>query len=242
MSCVAGHQPNLYPYAGFFAKTAAVDKFVIVDNTQYVKKEYHNRNRVILRNGDVIWLSIPVKNAGRYKQQINEAVIDGTAWKRVHERTLALNYKPAPWFDWLFADLVELWKRDWRMLADYNLSVIKLCLGKLGVDTPLYLASELEISGASTELIANICDASKCDAYLHGAHARDYVDFNLLETRGIKSLIQDYQAVEYPQTAPGFTPNLSILDIIFNNGPKSLDVILEGQKISPLGDPKRQIR
>jgi len=231
MSCVAGHQPNLYPYPGFFAKAAAADRFVVVDNTQYVKKEYHNRNRVLFRNGDVKWISIPVKNAGRYKQKINEAEIDGDSWKRVHERTLLLNYKPAPWFDWIFPDLLELWEGEWKTLADYNIAFIKLCFEKLEIKTPIAIASEIGAEGKSTKLIANICESTGCDTYLHGKHAKDYVDFNLLEARGIKSLIQNYQPTEYPQTLQGFVPNLSILDMIFNNGPKTLDIILKGQKI-----------
>jgi len=231
MSCVAGHQPNLYPYAGFFAKAAHADRFVIVDNSQYVKKEYHNRNRILLRDGSVKWLHIPVKNSGRYKQRINEAEIDGTAWRRVHERTLALNYKRAPWFEWLFPELLDLWSRDWRFLADYNIAFIDLCFGKLGISTPDERASDLGISGVATELIADICAKTGCDTYLHGKHARDYVDFELLESRGVKNLLQDYDAAEYPQTVPGFVPNLSILDAMFNNGPSTLEVVLQGQRV-----------
>ncbi len=229
MSCVAGHQPNLYPYAGFFAKAASVDCFVIVDNTQYVRKEYHNRNRILFRDGSVRWLSIPVRNAGRYKQKILEVEIDGgKPWRRMHERTLLVNYKPAPWFDWFFPKLVGLWEREWRLLVDYNIAFIELCFEAMGVDTPVLKASGAGISGAATELIADICRATGSDTYLHGKHACDYVDFASLESRGIKNLIQDYQSVEYLQTAPGFVPNLSILDVLFNNGPTSLDVVMKG--------------
>ena len=233
MSCVAGHQPNLYPYAGFFAKAASVDCFLIVDNTQYVRKEYHNRNRVLFRDGSVKWLSIPVKNAGRYKQSIDEVEIDyAKPWRRVHERTLLANYRPAPWFDWFFPMTMELLSREWRFLADYNIAFIELCFESLGIDTPVLRASKEGIVGVATDLIANICLTTGHDTYLHGKHARDYVDFDRLESHGIKNLIQDYRAVEYPQTVPGFVPNLSILDVLFNNGPKSLDVVMAGHGLT----------
>ena len=115
MSCVAGHQPNLYPYAGFFAKVANVDKFVIADNTQYVKKEYHNRNRIKLLNGSVQWLTVPVKNSGNFKQKINEAEIDNSQnWRRKHEQSICVNYRKTPFLDLYFEDFQALLSKEWR--------------------------------------------------------------------------------------------------------------------------------
>jgi hypothetical protein len=233
MSCVAGHQPNLYPYGGFFAKVANVDKFVIADNTQYVKKEYHNRNRIKLIDGSVIWLTIPVKNAGHYKQKINEAEIDNSlGWKRKHERTLLVNYKKAPYLDHYFSLFLELLLRDWKYLSDYNIAVIKLCLQILEIDTPVSIASELVVSGNSTGFILDICKKTDSDAYMHGKHARDYVDFSLLKEAGIQNYIQEYKAVEYKQVVGDFEPNLSILDILFNCGPDSKKIILDAHSSS----------
>ena len=232
MKLVAGHQPNLYPYGGFFAKLATVDEFVIVDNTQYVKKQYHNRNSVKFPDGEVRWMTIPVRNSGHYKQRINETEIDDSLnWRRKHEKTLRSNYSSAPFFDEFYPQIKLLLNMKWRFLADYNIAVIKTCVEYLKIDTPLVKASEIPIAGASTELILDICRKTASDTYLHGKHARDYVDFKLLENAGITNLIQDYSAVAYPQVVGDFTPNLSILDIIFNCGPKSLEVILAGQKI-----------
>ncbi len=235
MSLVAGHQPNLYPYGGFFAKAAAVDTFVIVDNTQYVKKQYHNRNRIKLMNGEVIWLSIPVRNAGRFMQKINEAEIDNTkSWARDHARTLLLNYKKAAFFDECFPPFEELLRREWRMLADFNIEVIKTCLCLLGITAPAPLASAEGISGEATGLILDICRKTGSDSYLHGMHSRDYVDFPMLDTAGVRSLVQDFKPIEYPQVGSGpFAPNLSILDSLLNCGSvKTRELILAGNLIS----------
>lgn len=222
MICVAGHQPNLYPYGGFFAKAASVDKFVIVDNTQYVKKQYHNRNRIKLKNGNAVWLSIPVINSGRYKQAINEVEIDSQQnWTKNHQKTLFLNYKKAPNFDKYFPGIETLLNRKWTRLVDFNLAFIRYCFNVLEIDTPLYVASEESICGNSSELIYNICLKTDADAYLHGKHSRDYVDFNLLRERGITNYIQDFKSIEYPQSSGDFIPNLSIIDILFyHDAPK----------------------
>jgi len=229
MICVAGHQPNLYPYAGFFAKIANVDRFVIADNTQYVKKEYHNRNRIKLLDGTVSWLSISVKNSGNYRQKINEAEIDDSQdWKRKHEKSLLVNYRKSPYLELFLPNFQELFSMDWVFLSDFNIAVIKLCVEILQINTPVMIASELGVSGDSSSYILDICRKTESDAYMHGKHAYDYVDFEFLEKEGIKNIIQDYKAVEYQQVSGEFEPNLSILDILFNCGPESRNIILDG--------------
>ncbi len=233
MSCVAGHQPNLYPYAGFFAKVANVDKFVIADNTQYVKKEYHNRNRIKLIDGSIHWLTVPVRNSGKFKQKINEAEIENSQnWRRKHEKTLYVNYRKSPFIDLYFEEFQALWRKEWHLLSEYNIAIIKLCLKLLDISTPVALASEMKISGNSTGYILDICKKSKCNAYMHGKHAYDYVDFQCLEENGIANFIQTYSAVEYHQTSTTFSPNLSIVDILFNCGEDSKKIILAGQSLA----------
>lgn len=232
MKCVAGHQPNLYPYGGFFAKIASVDTFVIVDNTQYVKKQYHNRNRVLLHNGQTMWLTIPVQNAGNFKQKINEVEIDNAAnWNKKHTKTLIANYKKAPFFSQYFPQFEALLDKDWHVLFHFNLAFIKLCMEILGIDTPVLIASEENIEGKASELILEICLKTGSDTYLHGKHSRDYVDFDFLSQAGIKNLIQDFQAQSYPQRNEVFVPNLSIIDVLFNCGTKSKDILLQSQQI-----------
>ena len=234
MKCVAGHQPNLYPYGGFFAKVAVCDIFIIVDNTQYVKKEFHNRNRVRLQNDKVIWLTIPVKNAGNYKSKINEMQIDNSInWKRKHLKTISLNYKSTPYFEQYFEEFEKLLTQDWDLLVDFNIAFIKLCIATLQLNTPIFTASEMKISGKSTNLILDICKKTDSNAYLHGKHAKDYVDFNFLNKNGINNLIQDFSPQLYPQgNSQIFTPNLSILDMLFNLGEDTLNFLLNSQKIS----------
>lgn len=232
MSCVAGHQPNLYPYGGFFAKMASVDEFVIVDNTQYVKKQYHNRNRILELNGNARWLSIPVKNSGRFKQRIFEVEVDNDQnWRKSHLKTLMVNYRKAAFFDLVFPEVEKILTRDWNKLADYTIAFINMCVKIMNISTPIKLASDLGVEGKATELILDLCRKTGADTYLHGIHSRDYVDFDRLSQAGIKNLVQTYQEIEFKQTAPGFTPNLSILDILFNCGSNSLKTILAGNHI-----------
>ncbi len=233
MKCVAGHQPNLYPYGGFFAKLASVDFFVIVDNTQYVKKEYHNRNRLKLLDGEAHWISIPVLSSGRFTQKICEVEIAPSSdWRRVHLRTMSANYRRAEHFGDFFPVMESLLARDWTHLADFNIAFIREVMDFLSIRTPVARAGELGISGKASELILDICRKSSSGAYLHGKHSRDYVDFGMLESNGISNLIQDFTPIPYRQTIEPFIPNLSVLDMLFNLGKNAFDVIMQGNTVS----------
>ena len=230
MTCVAGHQPNLYPYAGFFAKAAKADMFVIADNTQYVRKEYHNRNRIRLIDGSSAWLTVPVRTTGRRFQKINEAEIDNSSnWRKKHEQALKFNYRKSPYLKRYLPEIVALLEENNKMLADFNIAIIRLCMKFLNITTPVYRASELGVAGHSTEYILDICRKTGSDTYLHGRHAEDYVDFTILENAGIKSRIQTYSPAPYPQPPhETFMENLSVLDILFNCGEDSCRIILAG--------------
>jgi hypothetical protein len=235
MKLIAGHQPNLYPYGGFFSKMLKADEFVIVDNTQYVKKQYHNRNRVKLVDGEVVWLSVPVKNSGRYKQAINEVEIDNSQkWREKHKNTLVRNYKKSPFFDEFYPGFEDLLSKEWKRLYNFNFEVIKLSAKYIGISTPLSIASEIGAQGKASELILDICRKTGGDAYLHGKHAVDYVDFELLKNGGVENYLQSFNSEQYFQHGKEFVPNLSILDILFNCGNETLSFLDESTSISLL--------
>jgi hypothetical protein len=232
MRCVAGHQANLYPYGGFFAKAASAAHFVIVDTTQYVKREYHNRNRVKLSNGAEHWLTIPVKTAGRFDQALGEVEIDDRSnWQREHLRCFELNYAKSTHFDRYFPRFRALLEEPYRLLADYAIAVIRCSFDILGITTPVSLSSELGARGKNVELVADLCRKTGFDAYLHGKHAHDYIDFEFLKAAGIRSFIQEWTAAPYPQPWGPFIGNLCILDVIFNCGPESLVAVMAGNRI-----------
>ncbi len=233
MSVVAGHQVNHLPYGGYFAKMNSVDVFVLVDNTQYVKKEFHNRNRILSMNGSSLWLSVPVLTSGRFHQKINEVEINNTTgWVKQHLKTIRVSYGKAPYFVDIFPRLESIYQQNWTYLADLNIAIIKLFREQLEISTPVQIASELGASGKASHLIADICQRTASSTYLHGKHSRDYVDFGVLESHSIKSLIQSFECREYPQRGSVFCPNLSVIDLLFNCGPDSLDILMSGHHVS----------
>jgi len=173
-----------------------------------------------------------VVNAGRYQQSIRECEIEpGAPWKKAHLKTLSLNYAKAPYFDLYFSQFEALYHRDWSRLPEFSVAIIRLCFELLEIDTPILMGSDLGIEGKATELIADICRKTGADTYLHGAHAVDYVDFDVLKSHGLNSLLQEYHAQPYAQQHGPFIADLSILDMLFNCGSDSSRIMLEGNTI-----------
>ena len=232
MLLCAGHQPNFWPYGGFFAKMDYADIFVIADNLQYVKKEYHNRNRIKLANGKEKWLTVPVINKGRLYQKINEAEINYTSdWVSDHLNSIKFQYQKAPYFDLYFEKIEEIYRQKFTKLFDLNFAIINFCKNELNISTETKLSSEMNAEGKASEFIKAITLKSGCDSYLHGIHSLDYVDFKLLEQNKITSFIQTYTQQNYPQINGEFLPNLATLDILMNCGDKALELINKGNLV-----------
>jgi hypothetical protein len=139
---LTGHQPNYLPYAGFFEKIARSDRFLVVDNVQFVKRGtfgWMHRNRI--RSGSPEgwdWLSVPVLSKGRFHQKILEAEVDNsTPWARKHWRALEWNYRKAPHFATYAEAFREHYERPWKSFCELTCAFIELLLRLLGTPSPV---------------------------------------------------------------------------------------------------------
>jgi hypothetical protein len=229
---LTGHQPNYLPYPGFFEKIARADRFVVVDDVQYVKRGpfgWMHRNRVRAENPQGWdWLSVPVLSAGKFTQKIREAKIDPVLpWARKHWKTLEWNYRKAPYFADYAPEIAKVYEQPWEMFCELTCAFIDLFLRLLGIRTPVVRQSALGVVGESSQLIVNLCKATGADTYLSGVHGKDYLDPAVVEAGGVRVVFQDWACPPYDQHRPGpFVPDLSVVDLLFNCGPDSLKVIL----------------
>lgn len=228
---VSVHQPHYLPWLGYFDKIAASDLFVLLDNVQYKKREYQNRNRIRTRQG-VKWLTVPVATAGKYEQTTGEVEIEGgTGWREKHLETLRHAYSSAPHFKKAIEGLEELYMgREWTRLAELNAAMLAWFMKEMGIGTRVALESEIGTGGLSTERIVNICRAFGADVYLSGSGGRDYMDEGLFEKAGLKLEYQKYEHPVYPQVHGGFEPFMGIVDLLFNAGKDAAGIIRSGRR------------
>lgn len=226
---LSGHQPEYLPYIGFFYKMAKADKFILVDHVQFVKKNFQNRNRIRTAQGSDgwTWLTVPVITHGKRYQRIDEVEIDNsTSWGKKHWKTIFLNYKKAPFFN-MYSDFFEkLYSKKWQKLADLNKNIIYYLKGELNIKTPIVKSSDYDFKKTKTELLIEMCKKIGADTYLSGSGGKIYVKEENFKKNNLKHIFSDFEHPIYSQAFKPFISNLSVIDLLFNYGPKSLDIIL----------------
>jgi len=223
---VAIHQPNFLPWPGYFYKIACCDVFVFLDTVQFTKNGFQNRNRIKTPQG-VVWVTVPVLTKGKFGQPTNEVIITNRIdWGTKIWKTIQQNYRKARYFDLYAQFFEEIFSKKWELLIDLNETILLQIMTWLNLSTQTMRASEMNVSGKSSELLINICQELKADTYLSGFGGKKYMEKSLFEDKGIKLKTYDFVPHVYPQIHGEFIPNLSVIDLIFNCGPESQRVLL----------------
>ncbi len=222
MKKIAILQSNYIPWKGYFDLINMVDEFVLYDDMQYTRRDWRNRNKIKTPNGP-IWLSIPVEVKGKYFQKINETIINEADWNKKHWQTIVHNYSKTKYFK----DYKEFFEHlylscDEKLLSQINYKFIVAINEILGIQTKLRWSSEFDLVDGQTEKLLGICKQSNADIYLSGPAAKDYFDENLAKQENIAVEWMDYSGYdEYTQLHQPFEHGVSILDLIFNEGPNA---------------------
>jgi len=221
---VSVHQPQYLPWLGYFHKIYNSDAFVFLDNVQYKDREYQNRNRIRTRKG-WSWLTVPVSHEGSYPNIADVFIDNSQGWRDRHWKTLHMNYAKAGSFD-KYADFFEgVYKEDWKRLIDLNMHIVRNVNDFLGIKKDIYLESRLDIKTAQTQRIIDICKALKADTYLSGIGGREYLEAELFESSGLRLVYQEFEHPRYAQQYEPFVPYMSIVDLLFNHGERSLNIL-----------------
>lgn len=219
------HQPQYIPWLGFFHKLLHSDIFVFLDDVQYKKREFQNRNKIRTKDG-WMWLTIPVLTKNKFFQKINEVKINNTYdWRKEHWKSILCNYSSAPYFDELKNFFEEIYKRVWERLIDISLYILDFIFAYLEIKTHITFSSQLNINKTGTERIIEIARKLKATTYLSGVGGKEYLEEKLLFENGVNLAYQFFQHPIYKQNFEGFVPYLSIIDLLFNYGKKSKDII-----------------
>ncbi|MEK6955743.1 MAG: WbqC family protein, partial [Nanoarchaeota archaeon] len=222
MTLCAIHQPNFLPYYGFFDKIANSDKFIIYDDAQFVKRDFHNKNFILLDNKK-FRLSVPIKKSS-LKHNINEILIDNEYnvkrmnWKDYHLLQFKNSYKDTKNFDYVYTLLNKVYSKNFKYLVNFNIEFIKLICNLLNINTTFELSSVLSVKNNiethSTLKLIELCKSVGADTYLSGSGGKSYLDESLFLKHNIILKYQDFKLPYYKQNSNIFVKNLSILDYL----------------------------
>ena len=214
-------QPSYIPWRGYFHQIQKSDVFVFLDEVQYDKHGWRNRNRIKTKDGSS-WITIPVLTKGNVEKHIpiNEIKINWQAdWSRKHLMTLQQTYGKAPYFS-LYRDcLEEYYSRHDELLVDFTIDFTVALARSLGItDTRFVRSSEIDSSPGKVERILMILQSIGADHYISGPSARSYIDTRAFDEAGITIEYMEYDYPQYPQLSPPHGPKLSVLDLMFMTG------------------------
>lgn len=219
---VAISQSNYIPWKGYFDLLNSVHEFILLDDAQYTRRDWRNRNMIKTPQG-LVWLTIPVRVKGRSRQRVDETVVADPAWASRHWETLRHSYRRAPWFESLQPTFESLYLglRETR-LSGINRIFLETVCELLGIGTKISTSTDYDPRGRSTERLVELCLQAGATSYLTVPNTRGYLEERQFERAGIAVDRIDYDGYpEYPQLHGGFEHRVSVLDLIFNTGPSA---------------------
>lgn len=226
MKTISIHQPVYLPWLGFFKKIISSDIFVFLDDVQYEKNGWQNRNKIRTNDGE-IWVTVPVNS--KSKTLLKDITIDNSSnWAKKHSKSISHNYSKAKFFDKHWNDFERIYQKKIDRLIDLNLEIIKLLMKKLKIQTKTILASELKISEQGSQRILEICKALGADSYLSGSVGKDYLKLNDFTDNSINVNFQNFKHPIYNQVFEPFHPNMSAIDLLYNEGEQSERILKIG--------------
>ena len=225
---IAISQPTYLPWLGYFALIDSCQEFVFLDDVQFDRRSWQQRNRILL-NEKVNYLTLPIKKKGLRLQLINETIIDNKDILKKHHIKIKHAYRKSKYFNDYFDFFEELLEASSNKssLSEINIFIIKKIAKLINLNTKFEISSKLNVSGKKTDKIINICKKLKTNNYLINKGALQYIteDKKKFLENNINLYLLDFKINSYNQSSKNFIKELSILDLIFNEGPNTLDFL-----------------
>ena len=221
---VSMHQPNFLPYTGFFDKIRKSSLFIVVDHLTFSKgrDNWHHRNRIRTSSPDGWdYITVPVSEHWNWKPFHEARISEVFSFRRrKHLRSIEMNYRRAPYFDRYFEEFSEIYSQDDRDLTEFNIRLIMWFLERFRIKAEVLRSTELDFNNGFTknDMIIDLMKRVDGTHFISGNGATEYIEPDKFEQAGISLEFQNFSPEPYPQTYPGFVPNLSAIDALMNCG------------------------
>lgn len=226
---VAIHQPNFLPWLGYFDKLIRADKFVFLDHVVVNKVNYVNRVQLFFGKDTIGWFTVPLVR--KSFQPLNEVEINyQTNWIVKHLKTLQSAYGKSIYYDDVMKVLYPIYEKQHQYLVSMNLEFIDAIVKYLGIGEVMLkcsLSSTMGIESTSNQALIDITKHVGGDTYMCGGGADTYQEDKSFEEQGIQLEYQNFTHPGYQQmhSEMNCKPGLSIIDLLFNYGPKARDIV-----------------
>ncbi len=224
---VSIHQPNFFPWMGYFDKINRSDKFVFLTSSLRSKNDkYLTRTKILNNNSKLQYLSLPL---GNKQIPINQLIMPADhQWKVKVLNIIKESYRSSNHFDEVYDNIEKLIMCEYEYFSDYSINIIKFLISKLHIDTELHIDTDFNQDfGVSNQRNIALCKKVGGDIYLSGSGAKVYNDNKLYSENSLDLIYQDYVAPTYVQMSNEFISGLSIIDVLFNCGFEGAEKLLK---------------
>ena len=224
---VSIHQPNFFPWLGYFDKINKSEKFIFLTSSLRSKNDkYLTRTKILNNNLKPQYLSIPLGNRQILINQLTMPTDD--KWKLKLLNIIKESYRNSYYFDEIYNDIEGLIMHKYDYFADFSINIINFFFLNFNIDTEIYVDSDFDQSlGESNQRNITLCKIVGGNIYLSGNGAKVYNDNNFFKDNSLNLIYQDYVPQIYKQSSNQFIPGLSIIDVIFNCGYKATENLLK---------------
>jgi len=216
-------QPNYIPWIGYFKIIKNVDEFIFLDDVQYTKRDWRNRNFINSEKGKIM-LSIPVKSKNKYLQKINDTECTSNEWKKDHLNKIRTSYKNYPYFNEIFEILNKSYYKTNSTNLLVNLyNILFELMDFLQIRTNISFSKDMPSNKKKLERMIEICKYKKADILLNGPAGKDYIDENQIISNKLSLEYMNYENYNYDvkNKKHKFIDKLSIVDLLMNYGKNS---------------------
>ena len=228
---IAIMQPTFLPWLGYFSLIDSVDEFIFFDHVQFEKRSWQQRNKIRTYESE-IWLSVPVSSKGKQSQSIKDVEIMYEGKRSPLSKIMSsidANYKKAPFYAEYSQELLSIFSQESKYISDLNQTLIRWICEKLEITTPFKRSSNLDVDGSRSDLLVSICESQQATHYISPPGSKIYLDESTaFQDAGVELSYFNYTHPEYMQLHGDFVPYMCVLDLLFNAGPKSSEIMRMG--------------
>ena len=171
---VAIMQPNFVPWLGYFKLIETSDLFIFLDNVEYSKNTWHNRNNLLLSDGSIYLWTLPIR-ASCSKQNFNNIFVDQNSLRiNKLKNLLSQNFKKSVNVD-IFDKLLDIVTDSTLPLSMVNENIINIMSTYLGITTNTLRASEILSEGSRSEKILGLLEEVGASTYIAVDGAKSYM-------------------------------------------------------------------
>jgi hypothetical protein len=229
---VAIMQPYLFSYLGYFQLIAAVDKFVILDDVNFINKGWINRNRILI-NGKPSMFTLPLEQASQNKLIKDILVAKDKRWTNKFLKSIEMAYKKAPYFEFVFPLIKDNIEREETTISDLiYYGLVDLCK-YMGIGTEIVPHSALyHTEGVhGQDKILEICVQAGATQYINPLGGQDLYTKEKFLDKNIQINFLSPELSPYPQNSSDFVAGLSIIDVLMNNNQEQIQYHLNNYKL-----------